>query len=67
MIHSEGFLQRLLGPLPKAGLTLVKNLINPLTKSVLTPLGLTAAASAEDAGMHKKYLRIWSNNTNSIK
>ena len=58
MIHSGGFLQRLLGPLLKAGLALVKNLLNPLTKSVLTRLGLTAAASAEDAGRHKKYLRI---------
>ena len=27
---------------------------NPLAKSVLIPLGLTAAVSAVDAGIHKK-------------
>ena len=31
------------------GLTLIKNVIKPLAKSVLIPLGLTAAASAADA------------------
>ena len=34
----------------------MKNVIKPLAKSVLTPLGLTAAASAADAGIHKKFL-----------
>ena len=29
--------------------------MKPLAKSVLIPLGLTAAASAADAGIHKKY------------
>ena len=58
MIQSEGFLGRLLGPLLKTGLPLIKNLIKPLAKSVLTPLGLTAAASAADAGIHKKNIRI---------
>ena len=32
----------------------MKNVIMPLAKSVLIPLGLTAAASAADAGTHKK-------------
>ena len=32
-------------------------MIKPLAKSVLIPLGLTAAASAADAGIHKKILR----------
>ena len=50
-----GFLSRLLGPLLKTGLPLIKNVIKPLAKSVLIPLGLTAAASAADAGIHKKY------------
>ena len=31
-------------------------MIKPLAKSVLIPLGLTAAASAADAGIHKKVL-----------
>ena len=52
MIQSGGFLDRLLGPLLKTGLPLMKNVIKPLTKSVLIPLGLTAAASVADAGIH---------------
>ena len=31
-------------------------MIKPLAKSVLIPLGLTAAASAADAGIHRKIL-----------
>ena len=31
-------------------------MIKPLAKSVLIPLGLTAAALAADAGIHKKIL-----------
>ena len=53
MIQSGGFLDRLLGPLIKTGLPLMQNAIKPLAKSVLIPLGLTAAASAADAGIHK--------------
>ena len=56
IIQSGGFLGRLLGPLLKTGLPLIKNVIKPLAKSVLIPLGLTAAASAADAGIHKKIL-----------
>ena len=56
MIQSGGFLGRLLGPLLKTGLPLMKNVIKPLARSVLIPLGLTAAASAEDARIHKKVL-----------
>ena len=55
MIQLGGFLGRLLGPLLRTGLPLIKNVIKPLAKSVLIPLGLTAAASAADAGIHKKY------------
>ena len=54
MIKSGGFLDRLLGPLLRTGLPLMKSVIKPLAKSVLLPLGLTAAASAADAGVHKK-------------
>ena len=56
MIQSGGFLGRLLGPLLKTGLPLIKNVIKPLAKSVLIPLGLTAAASVADAGIHKTIL-----------
>ena len=59
-----GFLGKLLGPLLKTGLPLIKNVIKPLAKSVLKPLGLTAAASAEDAGIHKKILGSGHNNRN---
>ena len=37
MIQSGGFLGRLLGPLLKTGLPLIKNVIKPLAKSVLIP------------------------------
>ena len=59
MIQSGGFLGRLLGPLLKTRLPLMKNVIKPLAKRVLIRLGLTVAASAADAGIHKKNLRIW--------
>ena len=49
-----GFLSRLLRPLLKAGLPLIGNILKPLATSVLIILGLTAAASATDADIHKK-------------
>ena len=55
MIESGGFLGRLLGSLLKTELPLISNVLKPLAKSVLIPLGLTAAAAAADAGIHKKY------------
>ena len=54
MIQSGRFLGKLLGPLLKNGLPLIKNVIKPLAKSVLIPLGLTAAASAADEEYIKK-------------
>ena len=36
------------------GLPLMKNLLTPLAKSVLVPLGLTGAASATDVAIQKK-------------
>ena len=55
--ESGGFLGRLLGPLLKTGLPLMGNVIKPLAKSVLIPLGLTAAASGTDVAIHKKMFR----------
>ena len=55
MRQSRGFLG-LLGPLLKTGISLMKNVIKPLDKRVLIPLGLTEPASAVDAGMHRKIL-----------
>ena len=66
MIQLGGFLGRLLGLLLKTGLPLIKIVIKPLTKSVLIPLGLTGAASAADAGIHKKILESGHNNTTTL-
>ena len=41
-------------PLTRAGLTLVKNVLTPLAKSVLIQLGSAAATSAADAVIQKK-------------
>ena len=41
-------LNKLAGPLMKVSI--------PLAKNVLAPLGITAAASAIDAGIQKKYM-----------
>ena len=56
MVQSGEFLGRLPGPSLKTGLPLIKNVIKPLAKSVLISLGLPVAASAADAGIHKKIL-----------
>ena len=56
--QSEGFLGRLLGTLLKTGLPLMKNVLKPLAKYILIPLGSTVAASAADAGTHKKCLDL---------
>ena len=66
MIQSGRFLGRLLGPLLRTGLPLMRIVIKPLAKSVLIPLGLTAAASAADAGIHKRILGSGHNNTTLI-
>ena len=52
--QSGGSLGILLGPLLKIGLPLIENVLKLLAKSVLISLGLTAAASETDAGIHKK-------------
>ena len=67
MIQSGGFLGRLLGPLLKTGIPLMKSEIKLLAKSVLVSLGLTAAADAADAEIHNKNLRVRNSNTNNIK
>ena len=54
MIQSGGFLGKLLGSLLKTELPLIKNVITSWAKSVLIPLGLTAAAA--DAEILKKTL-----------
>ena len=63
MIQSGGFLGRLLGPLLRTGLPLMKSVIKPLAKRILIPVGLTAAASAAKSGIHKKILGSGHNTT----
>ena len=58
MLQFEGFLRRLLGPLLKTGLSLIGNVLKPRAKTILVPLGLTAAASATDAAIQKKILKL---------
>ena len=55
--QSGEFLNRLLGILLKTGFLLMNNLLKPLVKTVLIPLGLTAAASTTDAAIRKKVFR----------
>ena len=50
--QSGGILGRLLEPLLKTRVPLIENVFEPLAKSVLIPLGLTAAASATEAAVH---------------
>ena len=46
----------------------MKNVRTLLSKSVLMPLGLASAASADvDAGIHKKSCRFWNYNIYNIK
>ena len=52
--QSGGFSGRLLRPLIKKRLSLMKNLLKTLAKIVSIPLGLTAAALATDAAILKK-------------
>ena len=63
MIQSGRFLGRLLGPLLRTRLPLMKTVVKRLAKSVLVPLGLTTAGSAADAEIHKKILGSDHNNT----
>ena len=57
-MQSGGLLSRLLRPLLKSGLSLMKNLVKPLAKSVLIRLGLTAAVPATDTAIQKKKNKI---------
>ena len=63
IIQSGGFLglllSKLAGPLMKIAI--------PLAKNVLAPLGITAAASAIDAGIQKKNTWFWKYDFNNFK
>ena len=55
--QSRGYLGWILRPFLKMALSLMKNVLKQLAKSILIPLGLTAAVSAIDAALHKKMSR----------
>ena len=56
IILSERFLGRLLGPLMKVGLLLMKNVLGQLAKSMLITIRLTRPLSALDTGVHNNIL-----------
>ena len=58
MIWLGEFQGRIVGPLLQTGLLLMKNVLKPLPKSVLIPLGLTAAKSSTDAATQKDVFRL---------
>ena len=58
-MQSGGSLGRFSGPSLKTGLPLMKNVLKPLAKNVLIPLGITvaaaaAAAAATDSAIQRK-------------
>ena len=66
IIQSGGRLVKLLDQLLKTRLPLIKNVIKPLAKSLIIPLGLTAVTSAVDAGIQKNTW-FWKYNFNNFK
>ena len=54
MVKLARFSGRFLGLLIKTGLPSIRNVLKPLAKSLLVPLGVTAVASATDAAIQKK-------------
>ena len=58
MIQPGGFLSRLLDPLLKTRLPLIKNVIKPLATSVLVSLGLIAVTLAAYVEIHEKILGL---------
>ena len=65
--QSGGVLGRLLAPLLKTGLTLMKHILKTSAKSILIPLGLIAAASGTDTAIQKKTFWIRCNNINNFE
>ena len=57
-IQSSVIIGRLLGPLLKTVLPLMKNVLKKLAKSILIPLGFTASTSAADRRIRKKDLGL---------
>ena len=62
-----GFLGRNHEPLLKTGLPLKKNVLKPLAKSVLIPLGLTASVSLTDVGFQNNIFGFGMRTSDSAK
>ena len=62
IIQSGGFLGKLLGPLLRTGLPLLKSVIKPLGL-----LGLSAAGSAIDARVKQDNIWFWNSNFSNFK
>ena len=58
ILQSSKFVTRHLDSLLKIRLSLMKDVLKPLAKSIFMPLGLTAAASAGDAWIHKRIIDL---------
>ena len=54
--QKAGFLGNAIDLLMKVGLPLMKNVLTLLTKSFMVPLRLTAAVSATDAAIKRKFM-----------
>ena len=67
IIHSSGFIDRLLGPLLKTGFALIKNVLQSLGKSFLISLGLTAGVSTADPEILRKNSWIGDKNIGNSK
>ena len=67
IVKSGEFFGRILGPLLKTALPLMKNVLKLLAKNVFIPLGLPADASAADVAIHKKNSRIGDDNVNNFR
>ena len=63
IIQSRGFLGSLLSKLDSP----LMKVVLPLAKNVLALLGITAAASAIDAGIKEKSTLFWNNSFNNFK
>ena len=64
MIQSGGFLGRILGPLQKTGLPLLKNVIMPLAKNSIRTNSSSTCSRCRNT---YKSLKLWRNSTNNIK
>ena len=53
-MQSRQFLGTIYAPILKFGLSLMEDVLKPLTKSAFLPLGFTAVTSATDTDIQKK-------------